>query len=89
MHDARTICGYGPWSPTCGYEERCRQLRCLSAIAYMLLGPHNALWRTLRSAEADAKAFTDAYTLVETLPALVQRRLLSTHMAITWPRRMP
>jgi hypothetical protein len=86
MQDGRDILQYGPWSSTCGHEERCRQLRCMAAIAYMLLGPAHPLWRACRAGEADAMAFLEAQDLVEALPSLHRRRLLATHMAITWPR---
>ena len=53
MQDVRNIDGYGPWSLAISHEERARQLRSMSAVAYMLRGPHDALWRTLRAAEVD------------------------------------
>jgi hypothetical protein len=78
---------YGPWSPTCAAGERERQLRCLSAIAYMVCGPHHDLWKLLRQAESDELAFGEAYAAMERLPALTRRRILGTYNAVTWPRQ--
>jgi hypothetical protein len=78
---------YPPWSPTVGEIERGKQLRSMAAVAYMLLGPCHPLWSTLRRSESDAMAFAAAQDLVEALPALTRRRLLSTFAAITWPRK--
>jgi len=52
----------------------------------MLLGPHHPLWRTLRSAKVDAKAFVAAQDMVEAQPALTGRKILGTFSAVTWPR---
>jgi len=89
MQDVRTIGGYGPWSPTCDQVQRRLQMRCLSAIAYVYLGPAHPLWRTLRAGETDPMAYVQAQDLVEALPALVRRKLLSTFMRVTWPRAPP
>jgi hypothetical protein len=79
---------YGPWSPTCDRIERGKQLRSLAALASVYLGSDHPLVAELRAAEVDAMAFVRAQDLVEALPALTRRRLLSTFTAITWlPRR--
>ena len=77
---------YGPWAP--GIERvECRlQMRGMSVIAYMLLGPYHPLWSMLRAGETDPTAYVEAQSMVERLPSLTRRRLLATHMAITWPR---
>jgi hypothetical protein len=49
----------------------------MATAARLLFGPQHPLWRTLRSAETDAIAFAEAQRLVEALPALYRRRLLS------------
>jgi len=56
----------------------------MSAIAYMLLGPHHPLWRTLRAGEDDPAAFVQAQEMVEALPSLRRRRLLGTFSRVTW-----
>lgn len=84
MHDARTISGYGPWSPTVSREERGRQLRCMSALAYVYLGPSHPLWSMLRAGETDPTAFVEAQELIEAMPALWRRRLLGTFSRVTW-----
>jgi hypothetical protein len=87
MLDVRTISGYGPFSPGLSDPAEIKaQLRSMATNAYMLVGPDNTLWRMLRAAETDAVAFGAAQDMVEALPALTLRRLLSTHQAVTWPR---
>jgi hypothetical protein len=87
MQNVRTIGGYGPFSPGLSdVAERNAQLRSMGAVAYMMLGPHHPLPAELRAAEVDAVALERAQELVEALPALMRRKLLATHAAITWPR---
>jgi hypothetical protein len=78
---------YGPWSPTVSREERGKQLRSMAALALVFLGPDNPLWRTLRSAEVDPTAYVEAQSMVERLPSLTRRRLISTFAAIMRPGR--
>jgi hypothetical protein len=78
---------YGPWSPGIDRVECRLQTRGMAVVAYMLRGPHDALWRTLRAAEVDPVAFERAQELLEAMPPLWRHKLLATHMAITWPRQ--
>jgi hypothetical protein len=84
VHDVRTILPYGPWSPDCDPVECRLQLRGMATAAFMLVGPHDALWRTLRAGEDDAQAFVRAYDLIEALPSLTRRKLLATFSRVTW-----
>lgn len=62
-------------------------LRSMATAAFMLLGKDDPLWRTLRAGETDVQAYLAAYDMVEALPALTRRKLLSTFAAVTWPKR--
>jgi hypothetical protein len=79
------ITTYGPWSATVPNDERFRQLRCLAGIAAVMLGSAHPLTRKLRLAEDDAMSFVRAQELLNMLPALTRRRLLSIFSAVTWP----
>jgi hypothetical protein len=82
------IIGYGPWSPTCPAIERRPQLRCLLAIIACHHGSARPLIALRRAGETNPVAFTEAQAAFETLPALTSRRLLVTHAAVMWPRRL-
>jgi hypothetical protein len=85
--DASQIPGVGPFSPTLRDQvERVAQLRSMATAAFMLRGPHDALWRTLRAAEVDPIAFERARELIEAMPALWPRKLFATFSRVTWPR---
>jgi hypothetical protein len=77
---------FGPWSPTIQHEERGKQLRSLASIAHVILGSRHPLIGELRRAETDAIAFVKARELVEKLPALTRRRMLSAFPAVTFGR---
>jgi hypothetical protein len=64
---------FGPWSRTA-------QLRSLAALtaAYELVGE-------LRRAETDEAAAANALQLLDRLPALTRRRLISVFTSITFP----
>jgi hypothetical protein len=80
-----TSVGYGPWSPALSdATERKAQLRSMAALALVYLGPDHRLVAELRAAEVDPTAFARAHDLVEALPALVRRRLLSTFSRVTY-----
>jgi hypothetical protein len=79
--------GYGPWSPTVNQVERGKQLRSMAALAAVYLGSDHPLVGELRAAETDAMSFARAQDMVEALPSLIRRRLLSTFTAITFGRQ--
>jgi hypothetical protein len=78
---------FGPWSPTIQREERGKQLRSLASIAHVILGPRHPLIAELRRAETDAIASVKAQDLIEKLPALTRRRMLSVFSAVTFGRQ--
>jgi hypothetical protein len=73
---------FGPWLRALGDCERCAQLRSLAALAAVFVGSANPLVTTLRRAERDDDALARAYTLLEALPSIPKRRLLSTYLAV-------
>jgi hypothetical protein len=75
---------YGPWSVS--GEERLLQLRTLAGIVACHVGSREPVVRELRAAEADEARMGEALRLFEALPALVRRRILATHAAVTWPK---
>jgi hypothetical protein len=75
---------FGPWSVV--GPERIMQLRTLAGIAACHIGSSEKLIKALRAAETDEARMDEALRLFEALPALVRRRILSTHAAVTWPK---
>jgi hypothetical protein len=73
---------FGPWLRTVSDPEWCAQLRSLAALAAVFVGSANPLVTTLRRAERDDDALARAYTLLEALPSIPKRRLLSTYLAV-------
>jgi hypothetical protein len=78
---------FGPWSATCEPEERGKQLRSLACLAAAYLGSSHRLVAELRRAESDPVAFVRAAELVDRLPSLHRRRLLSTFARVTFGER--
>lgn len=77
---------FGPWVPGLEPGERTAQLRCLAGLAAVFRGSRDPLVAALREAEHDAAALARASELIERMPALVKRKLLSTFGSVTWPR---
>jgi hypothetical protein len=77
---------FGPWSPNCGYMERLVHLRTLAAIVYVFsFGHGRQLFEALRDCDpADEMALEHARMLFDALPALKQRKIISTFAAVTW-----
>jgi hypothetical protein len=79
---------FGPWSPdVVDPTEKVAQLRSLAALSALLVGSGHPLVSTLRAAEDDSDAADQARELLDALPALTKRRLLSTFSTITWPSK--
>jgi hypothetical protein len=78
---------YGPWIPDLDPAERIARFRSLASLAALLLGSGHHLVVALRRAETDPGAWATARTLLEAVPALTQRRLLSTYAAVHSPMR--
>ena len=73
---------FGPWLPNVGQVERCAQLRSLAALATVFLGCANPIVMALRRAEQDDAELARAYALLDALPSIPKRRLLSTFAAV-------
>jgi hypothetical protein len=81
----RAPLAFGPWSPGLDPIERVAQLRALAALVLVFLGLRHPLVETLRAAEADSDAAARALHMLDRLPTLRQRRLLSVFARVTWP----
>ncbi len=73
---------FGPFAPDLPEPERLAGFRELRALAFLLLGGAHPLVTRLAEAETDAGAAADALSLLDRLPPLPMRRLLSTWMAL-------
>jgi hypothetical protein len=78
---------FGPWSPNVDPIERIAQLRSLAGLVAVHCGSDHPLIDTLRAAETDSKAAQRAFELIDFLPTLTRRKLLSVFASITWRRR--
>jgi hypothetical protein len=85
----RTSAPFGPWTPNAAVDdvERGKQLRCMGGIVACHCGSDHPLIATLRDAELDGDALQRAAAMLDRLPMLVQRRVISTFGAVTWPPR--
>jgi hypothetical protein len=79
---------FGPWSPDLAdpVELRC-QLRSFAGIIACHCGSAHPLIATLRDAELDGDALQRAASLLDRLPTLVQRRVVSIFGAVNYRRR--
>jgi hypothetical protein len=77
---------YGPWSSGIDEVERVAQLRCLACATHLLLRDRE-LVAELRRAETDPGALRRSLEMVEKLPSLRRRHLLSVFSTVCWPPR--
>jgi len=75
---------FGPWVRNIDPDERAKQFRSLSALAAVFLGSGHELVGELRAAETDPEAAARALQLLDHVPSLTRRRLLSTFGSVTW-----
>jgi hypothetical protein len=76
---------FGPWSPGLSAEERKAQFRSLTALAAAFNGAAHPLVAALRAAERDEASAAHALVVLNGLPALTRRRMLSVFGAAMWP----
>jgi hypothetical protein len=83
-----TTAPFGPWSPSAAVDpvERGKQFRSLGTSAAAFLGSGHELVAALRRAENDEAAAAEALALIDTVPSLIRRKLLSLFGSVTWPR---
>jgi hypothetical protein len=82
---------FGPWTPNAAVDdvERGKQFRSLGTSAAAFLGSGHELVAILRRAENDEAAAVEALALIDKVPSLTKRKLLSLFCSVTWPRRTP
>jgi hypothetical protein len=85
----RTSVAFGPFLAHVDRVEKIAQLRSLATSAAAFLGPGHELVSTLRRAENDEAAAAEALALIDKVPSLTKRKLLSLFGSVTWPRRSP
>jgi hypothetical protein len=82
----------GPWSPGIAPVERVAQLRSLAALAAVFTSSLHPLVTELRKADTDPDAAERALALLDGLPSLTRRRLISTFGTVTFrsaPPKLP
>jgi hypothetical protein len=80
---------FGPFRPDVDRVEKTAQFRALAMGAAVYCGSDHELVGELRKAETDETAAANALELLDRLPSLTRRRLISTFAAIMRPRRAP
>jgi hypothetical protein len=83
--EAKVAAPFGPWSPGLSAEERKAQFRSLTALAAAFNGAVHPLVAALRDAERDEASAAHALDVLNALPALTRRRMLSVFGAAMWP----
>lgn len=74
---------FGPWLRELGDPERCAQLRrSLASLAALFVGSDNPLVTALRRAERDDGELARAFALLEALPSIPKRQLLTTYLVV-------
>ena len=74
--------GFGPWASDLDDAERLARFRSMRALAVVFAGPASPLVSELRQAEINPSAAERALALLEALPPLRRRRLLSVYLAV-------
>src|SRR5258707_16654 len=85
-HMTGSTAPFGPWSPDVDSVERVAQLRALCALAAVFCSSQHPLVAELRRAETDPDAAERALTLLDALPSLTRRRLISVFAVVTFPK---
>jgi hypothetical protein len=77
--------GFGPWTAgDLSPIERAAQLRLLAGVAACFVGSANPVVTTLRRAEHDDDAKAQALALLNGIPSLTRRKIISTFGAVMW-----
>jgi hypothetical protein len=90
VHDAATsrALPFGPWSPDVrDAVERKLQFRSLASLCATFFGTSHPIVSELLAAESDPDAAARALALLDTLPTLIRRRMLSVFGAVNYRRR--
>lgn len=69
--------------------KREAQFRCLAGLAAVFLGRANPIVSTLRRAESDDRAMSDALNLLNRAPSLMRRKIISVFGAMQWAHQRP
>lgn len=77
--------GFGPWVPRLPAGERRARWRALRALATVFAGPASPLVAALHDAETDRAAARRALKLLDAVPPLPRRRILSLFALVHAP----
>jgi hypothetical protein len=78
---------FGPWASNIDPAERLARLRAMRALAMTVARPHaGELIRALRRAEDEPAALPEALALLDRLPALARRRVLTSYATLAKSR---
>jgi hypothetical protein len=89
MNGAHPPGGFGPWVADLEHAEERAQLRLIGGITASFIGCQHPLVAVLRRAEDDAAAKAEALRMLNALPSLTKRRIVSTFGGVMWARKRP
>jgi hypothetical protein len=81
--------GFGPWVADLERAEERAQLRLIGGITASFIGCQHPLVAVLRRAEDDAAAKAEALRMINTLPSLTRRKIISTFGSVMWAHKRP
>jgi hypothetical protein len=81
--------GFGPWVVDLDPAEQRAQLRLIGGIAASFIGCQHPIVAILRRAEGDPVAKAEALRMLNRLPSLTKRRIISTFGGVMWARPQP
>jgi hypothetical protein len=77
---------FGPWIADVEPGEERAQLRLVGGIAAAFIGSWHPLVATIRRAEDDACAKADTLRMLNVLPSLTRRRIVSVFGGVMWAK---
>jgi hypothetical protein len=89
MNGAHPAGGFDPWVADLERAEECAQLRLIGGITASFVGCQHPLVAILRRAENDAAAKAAALCMLNVLPALTKRKIISVFGGVMWAHKRP
>jgi hypothetical protein len=81
--------GFGPWVADLEHAEERAQLRLIGGITASFIGCQHPIIAILRRAEGDADAKAEALRMLNCLPSLTKRRIISVFGSVMWAHKRP
>jgi hypothetical protein len=82
-----TVGAFGPWIPNLQPVEERAQLRLIAGVAASFIDTSHPIIATLRRAEGDASAKAEALRMLNVLPSLTRRTIMSTYAGVMWAKQ--